>query len=170
MSRALAQKPVPNRPAISADERQKDDERTAWLRQPFIMLMSSTAMDPRLRKKTTRMARPMAASAAATVRMRARRPDRPVVQEERERHQVEVHRKQDQFDRHQDDDDVLAVEEDAEHAKREQDRPDREIMAKSMDMCVSNPLIAVKDRRQLLGPWPDLTLTTSMAVSGVRAF
>ena len=34
---------------------------------PFIRLISSTAMLPRLRKYTTRMARPMAASAAATV-------------------------------------------------------------------------------------------------------
>jgi hypothetical protein len=30
--------------------------------------------------------------------------------------------KQDQLDRHQDDDDVLAVDEDAEHAHHEQDR------------------------------------------------
>ena len=37
--------------------------------QPFIMLTSSTAIEPRLRKKTTRMARPIAASAAATVRI-----------------------------------------------------------------------------------------------------
>ena len=35
--------------------------------QPFIMLASSTAMSPRLRKKVTRMANPTAASAAATV-------------------------------------------------------------------------------------------------------
>ncbi len=34
---------------------------------PFIMLASSTAISPRLRKKVTRMARPTAASAAATV-------------------------------------------------------------------------------------------------------
>jgi hypothetical protein len=54
-----------------------------------------------------------------------------IVQVERERHEVEVHREQNQFHRHQDDDDVLAVDEDAEHAKREQDRPDREIVAKS---------------------------------------
>src|SRR5690606_41378297 len=36
--------------------------------QPFITEASSTAMSPRLRKKVTRMARPTAASAAATVR------------------------------------------------------------------------------------------------------
>ena len=38
------------------------------VRQPFIIETSSTAMSPRLRKKVTRMARPTAASAAATVR------------------------------------------------------------------------------------------------------
>ena len=37
--------------------------------QPFITEASSTAMSPRFRKKVTRMARPTAASAAATVRM-----------------------------------------------------------------------------------------------------
>src|SRR5437016_2767904 len=47
----------------------------------------------------------------------------------RERHQVDVDREQNQLDRHQDDDDVLAVEEDAEDAHREQDGADREIMA-----------------------------------------
>ncbi|MDT4859517.1 hypothetical protein FQZ97_940280 [compost metagenome] len=36
--------------------------------QPFITAASSTAMSPRLRKKVTRIARPTAASAAATVR------------------------------------------------------------------------------------------------------
>ena len=36
---------------------------------PLSWLISSTAMVPRLRKKTTTIARPMAASAAATVRM-----------------------------------------------------------------------------------------------------
>ena len=38
-----------------------------YIPQPFIRLMSSTAIEPRLRKKTTRMASPIAASAAATV-------------------------------------------------------------------------------------------------------
>src|SRR6185312_8560172 len=42
--------------------------------------------------------------------------------------EVDVDRKQDQLDRHQDDDDVLAVEEDAENPEREQDGGDREIM------------------------------------------
>ena len=37
--------------------------------QPFITEASSTAMSPRFRKKVTRIARPTAASAAATVRM-----------------------------------------------------------------------------------------------------
>ena len=38
---------------------------------------------------------------------------------------------QDELDRHQDDDDVLAVEEDAEHAEHEQDRADGEVMAEA---------------------------------------
>src|SRR5512146_372428 len=72
--------------------------------------------------------------------------------------QVDVDRQQDQLDRHQDDDDVLAVEEDAENSKREQDGGDRQIM--------SEP-----DGHVLLPrPCPDRTLTTSIAVAGVRAF
>ena len=59
----------PNRPAISAPSSgQEDDGLDHTVAQPFIMLTSSTAIEPRLRKKTTRMARPIAASAAATVR------------------------------------------------------------------------------------------------------
>src|SRR5262249_43114284 len=54
-----------------------------------------------------------------------------VVQEARERHQIDVDGEQDQLDRHQDDDDVLAVDEDAEDAEREQDRADREIVSQS---------------------------------------
>src|SRR3546814_15702742 len=45
--------------------------------------------------------------------------------------EVDVHRQQDQLNRHQDDDDVLAVDEDAQHAKHEQDRADGQIMAQS---------------------------------------
>ena len=54
-----------------ADEREEDDRVIHAGLQPLIMLTSSTAMVPRLRKKTTRMARPIAASAAATVRIRS---------------------------------------------------------------------------------------------------
>src|SRR5271166_3175655 len=46
-----------------------------------------------------------------------------------ERHQVDVDGEQDQFDRHQDDDHVLAVQEDAENPEREQDGGDREVMS-----------------------------------------
>src|SRR2546430_1542166 len=49
----------------------------------------------------------------------------------RERDQVDVDGEQDQLDRHQDHDDVLAVDEDAENAEREQDRGDGEVMAQS---------------------------------------
>ena len=48
----------------------------------------------------------------------------------REGDEVDVHREQDQLDRHQHQDDVAAVEEDAEHADREQDRGDGQIMAR----------------------------------------
>src|SRR5262249_57421011 len=44
-----------------------------------------------------------------------------IAEEGREGDQVDVDREQDQLDRHQDDDHVLAVEEDAENADREQD-------------------------------------------------
>src|SRR5438093_1729360 len=68
--------------------------------------------------------------------------------------QIDVDGEQDQLDRHHDDDDVLPVEEDAEDAEREQDRPDREI--------VTEP-----DRHD--SPWPGRTLTISMAVALLRA-
>ena len=73
----------------------------------------------------TRMARPIAASPAATVSTNIANtwPTRSC-RKARERDEVDVHREQDQLDRHQDDDDVLAVEEDAEHAEHEQDRSD----------------------------------------------
>ncbi len=54
-----------------AEQRGEDaegDEKHEIHGQPFITEASSTAMSPRLRKKVTRMARPTAASAAATVR------------------------------------------------------------------------------------------------------
>src|SRR5262245_5280949 len=54
-----------------------------------------------------------------------------VALEHRERHQVDVDREQHELDAHQDDDDVLAVEEDAEHAEGEQHRRDREIVAEA---------------------------------------
>ena len=49
----------------------------------------------------------------------------------REGDQVDIDRQQHQFHRHQDDDDVLAVEEDAQDAEREQDRGDAEVMGKA---------------------------------------
>ena len=49
----------------------------------------------------------------------------------RKRDQVDVDREQHQLDRHQDDDDVLAVQEDAEDPEREQDRGDRQIMGQA---------------------------------------
>src|SRR6187401_1020085 len=51
-----------------------------------------------------------------------------VAEMRREGHEVDVYREQHQLDRHQDDDDVLAVDEDSEDAGDEQDRRDRQIM------------------------------------------
>src|SRR3546814_9644270 len=45
--------------------------------------------------------------------------------------QVDVHRQEKKFDRHQDDDDVLAVQEDAEDPQGEEDRGDREIVSEA---------------------------------------
>ncbi len=85
------------------------------------------------------MASPMAASAAATVRINSAKtwPTRSL-RCDREGHDVEVDGQQDQLDRHQDDDDVLAVEE--VHAQREQDRPNGQIVTQS-DNCLFNPRI-----------------------------
>src|ERR1051326_2944762 len=74
-----------------------------------------------------------------------------------ERHQVDVDGEQDQLDRHQDDDHVLAVEENAENPEREQDRGDREVMAE-----------ADGQHRQM--PSPGRTWRISIAVLTERAF
>src|SRR5207244_4476607 len=87
-----------------------------------------------------------------------------IAEEGRERHQVDVYREQDQLDRHQDDDDVLAVEEYAEDSEREQDRGDREIMSEP-DGHFTHSAASASWR-----PWPEATLRTLMASSGVRAF
>src|ERR1043165_2256306 len=76
-----------------------------------------------------------------------------VAEERGERHQVDVDGEQDQLDRHQDDDDVLAVDEDAEDPEREQDRGDREI---------------VSEADGHVRPCPGRTFTTSIASSFVR--
>src|SRR5579864_1224499 len=51
-----------------------------------------------------------------------------IVQKRRERNEVDVDREQHQLDLHQDDDDVLAIEEDAENAKREEDCGDGQVV------------------------------------------
>ena len=61
---------------------------------------------------------------------------------------------QDELDRHQDDDDVLAVEENPHHAEREQDGADGEIVTEPDDHD---------------SPCPDFTWTTSIAAALVRA-
>ncbi len=87
-----------------------------------------------------------------------------VIEERRERHQVDVDGEQDQLDRHQDDDDVLAVEENAENAQREQDGGNRQIVSEPDRHRTHSPASAS------CSPCPDATLRTSMAISLVRAF
>src|ERR1700722_16565040 len=87
-----------------------------------------------------------------------------VAEEARERHQVDVHRKKDQFDRHQDDNDVLAVEKDTENPQCEQHRPDRKIMSETDRHCTHSGASAS------CSPCPEATLRTLIASSGVRAF
>ncbi|KAG0755912.1 hypothetical protein G6F22_020460 [Rhizopus arrhizus] len=67
----------------------------------------------------------MAASAAATLT--------------READEIDVHRQQHQFDRHQQDDDVLPVEEDTGQADGEQHRAERKHVAKGNHGWVSSP-------------------------------
>ena len=76
----------------------------------------------RSRNSTTRIASPIAASAAATVRMKNTNIC-PLMSpaEARERDKIEVHREQHEFDAHQQDDDVLAVEKHAGNRDGEQD-------------------------------------------------
>jgi hypothetical protein len=107
----------PNRPAtIAGGERQ---QRARWRgamsfhAQPFSASRSSTLMLRRLRNSTTRIARPIADSAAATVRMKNTKTCPVHVAEvARERDEVEVDREQHQLDAHQQQDHVLAVDED----------------------------------------------------------
>src|SRR3954447_23691014 len=54
-----------------------------------------------------------------------------VVEHDREGDEVDVDREQHQFDRHHDDDDVLAVQEDAKDPEREQDRGNGQVMGEA---------------------------------------
>src|SRR6185437_16089852 len=74
-----------------------------------------------------------------------------------ERNQIDVDRQQNQFDRHQNDDHVLAVEEDAENPEREQDRGDRKIMSEPNGHGLPPR------------PCPGRTWRISIDIAGVRA-
>src|SRR5262245_28348169 len=63
---------------------------------------------------------------------------------------------QNQRDRHQDNDHVLAVKKNAENSEREQDRSDGQIVTKTNDHGLPPH------------PWPGRTLTISMEAAGVR--
>src|SRR5438270_12076115 len=78
-----------------------------------------------------------------------------VVQEDRERDEIDADREQHELDRHQHNDHVLAVEKDAEDAEREQDRGYRQVMGET-------------DQHQSL-PAPSGTLTTSTVSARRRA-
>src|SRR5580704_5930126 len=70
----------------------------------------------------------------------------------REGHEIDAHRQEDQFHRHQDDDDVLAVEENAHHPDGEQDsgdsqvigQPDGHAPAPGLRSCMSTAMAAVR--------------------------
>src|ERR1700741_177133 len=81
-----------------------------------------------------------------------------IAEECRKRDQVDVDGKQDQFDRHQDDDDVLAIDEDAEHTDGEQDRRDDEVISDADAPGLHRH-----------APCPGLMSTISIASAGRRA-
>src|ERR1700724_1184429 len=78
-----------------------------------------------------------------------------IVQKDREGDEIDADREQHQLDRHQHDDHILAVEEDAEDPEREQDRGYRQVMREA-------------DQHQSL-PAPSGTLTTSTVSARLRA-
>src|SRR4029078_433456 len=62
-----------------------------------------------------------------------------VTQESREGDEVDVHCEQDVLDRHEDQDDVAAVDENSEHAQHEQDRGDGQIMGERDHIWTPSP-------------------------------
>src|SRR4029077_16577665 len=78
-----------------------------------------------------------------------------IVKKDRKRHEVDADRQQHQLDRHQHDNDVLAVHEDPEDAQREKDR--------------SHPKIMSETNHHYRVPPPTGTLTTSTVCARVRA-
>src|SRR5215472_11114891 len=78
-----------------------------------------------------------------------------VAQKDRKGDEIDRHRKQHQFDRHQHDDDVLAVEKDAENPECEEKRGNRQVMREA--------------DRHYRPPPPMGTLTTSTDWARVRA-
>src|SRR5262245_18830353 len=92
-----------------------------------------------------------------------------VAHEGREGDQVDVDCQQHQLDRHQDDDHVLAVEKDAEDAKREQDCRNREVMSKTN----GHPRSPQLRRSPIAGSGtmasPGFSFTTAIAVTFRRA-
>src|SRR5512135_1059007 len=70
-----------------------------------------------------------------------------IAEETRERDEIHVHREQHQFDRHQQHDDVLAVDEDARDRNAEQDRAEADVVGQgqvhAFDHGVAPPLVTL---------------------------
>jgi hypothetical protein len=124
-SRRLGADRRPNRPGDQEAEQREDDRKFndgGYIPnvppQPFIMLTSSTAIEPRLRKIDDENGKPDGRLGRRDGQHEQREDLADHVAEfGREGDEVDVDRQQDQLDRHQDDDDVLAVQEDAEHRR-----------------------------------------------------
>src|SRR5258707_7484820 len=100
-----------------------------------------------------------------------------IVQDHREGDEVDVDREQHQFDRHHDDDDVLAGQKDTAHPERKQDRCDCQVMREA-DRHAQSPTpgraISWPTTVGATTPWPSAplptgTLTTATASARVRA-
>jgi hypothetical protein len=90
---------------------------------PFRLSKSSTSMVFRLRKSTTSIAEPDRRLGGRDGQYEKHENlTGRIVEIMRERDEVHVDREQHQLDRHQQDDDVLAIQEDSDHAESEQDR------------------------------------------------
>src|SRR6476620_180963 len=66
----------------------------------------------------------------------------------RERDEIHVHRKQHQFNRHQQNDDVLAVEENTDDGDRKQDRAEDQVMSKSQSHNAALIVFAGRTRKR----------------------
>ena len=101
----------------------------------------------RSRNSTTRIARPIAASAAATVRMKNTN-IWPLMSPQiaRERDKIEIDREQHELDAHQQDDDVLAVQEHAGNRDGKQNARQHEHVSESNHGLFSEAILTIRTR------------------------